>query len=228
MSTFSRNSGGEMVHCKPGIPWRRSWIRLRNAHKAGLGTWDDYLVLLAGTSSHLDAALSGDRHTLFCGLYNCTQRRVVVDLSADVEVNHAGLVRHKPVVCSLNSPIQRVVPPILVIEACAATPRASVRLSVLEIQSDGDPDTGRIAPSCSCNTASMSRCMTTLGMVPISHHAPHTADCRSSTSSFVKVVLVLAAASRTPPTSSIRAWTSRSTLTCMSILARKPAISDSS
>ena len=129
-------------------------------------------------------------------------------------------VRYKPVACSLDSPIQRVVPPILVIEACAATPRASVRLSVLEIQSDGDPDTGRIAPSCSCNTASMSRCMTTLGMVPISHHAPHTADCRSSTSSFVKVVLVLAAASRTPPTSSIRAWTRRSTLTWMPILAR--------
>ncbi len=40
---LSRNSGGEMVDCKPGIPWRRSWTWW---HKAGLGTWDGRLPRL--------------------------------------------------------------------------------------------------------------------------------------------------------------------------------------
>ena len=91
---LSRNSGGEMVDYKPGIPWRRSWTWW---HKAGLGAWglglgtDDCLVFLAGTSSHLDAALSGDRHTLLCALQYYDAPSSMEYFSADVEVNHAGL-----------------------------------------------------------------------------------------------------------------------------------------
>ncbi len=71
----------------------------------GLGT-DDCLVFLAGTSSHLDAALSGDRHTIM-------RPPVWSTFLLTLKSTMPASVQHQTVPCNFDSLVQRVVLPTL-------------------------------------------------------------------------------------------------------------------